>query len=254
MIPYYIFEHTIYLFDVIPIRLWGLMVALGFLAGFFVAQKEAARKGLNVEVFHDLFVYIFLGGLVGARIWYVLFYWPEDTPRTLYEMIAFWNGGMAFFGGFLAALAAGYLFTRLRQLSFLQYADAVMPGLVIGHAIGRIGCYLTGLHLGIQTTVPWALYVMNGDMAGELRHPVVLYEIIYLVAIFIILIKLRSRLTHPGTMVAAYSVLYGTARFANDFFRDAAMDPHYIGLTATQYGLMAIALSGLVYLLKWIKR
>ncbi len=226
------------------------MVALGFLAGLFVARKETARKGLNANVMYDLFVYIFVGGLLGARIWFVLFYWPHDTERTVYEILAFWNGGMAFFGGFLGALFSGYLFTQSRQLSFWAYADAVVPGLVIGHAIGRVGCYLTGLHLGVQTTVPWAFYVLNGEMAGQLRHPVVVYEILYLLLIFVVLMKMRPRLAYAGMMSAGYGVLYGTARFLNDFLREEATDARYWGLTATQYGLLVVVIIGLVYLLR----
>ncbi len=250
MIPYYIFESTYYLFGVLPIQLWGVFVALGFLTGFFLAQREGIRKGLDKDSFSDLFVYIFLGSIIGARIWFVLFYWPVGEPRTLLNMLALWHGGMAFFGGFLGALIGGYLFVQKRNASFWQYADAVAPGLVAGHAIGRIGCYITGLHIGKETTLPWALHILNGPLQGQLRHPVVLYEFLYLLLIFGILWTMRTRWTKQGTLCAAYAVLYGSARFVNDFFRDAVTDPLYWGLTGTQYGLIVLIIVGVVFLLR----
>lgn len=226
------------------------MVALGFLAGYFLARNEAQRKGLDATIINDLFIYIFVGAIIGARLWFILFYWPADEPRTLLGMLAIWNGGMAFFGGFLGALVGGSIFTRSRQLSFWNYADTVAPGLVLGHAIGRIGCYLVGLHIGVQTTVPWALYMMNGPFQGQTRHPIVLYEISYLLVIFGILWFYRYKWTRPGTMATAYVFMYGIARFVNDFFRDVATDPVYWGLTATQYGLAVLVLAGAVYFLR----
>lgn len=254
MIPYSALEPTYNLFGIIPIQLWGVMVAIGFMALFFIARKEAVRKGLNPELYYDLFFNIFVGAVIGARIWFILFDWPNDEPLTLLGAISLWNGGMAFFGGFSGAIISGFIFTKLRKISFFDYADTVILGLPIGHFFGRIGCFLVEMHPGIQTTVPWALYHINGPYIGQLRHPVIIYEQMYLLIFFAILFVLRKKLNVSGQLCAVYGILYGTARFFNDFLREPSTDPRFYGFTATQYGLVVLVILSVSYLVYAYKK
>ncbi|MBT5740245.1 prolipoprotein diacylglyceryl transferase, partial [Candidatus Woesearchaeota archaeon] len=93
-------------------NMYGIMFALGILAASFLAIREAKKRNISKDVIWDLVFYLLIGIIVGARLFYVLFYSPQEIPLTLIESIAIWKGGLAFFGGFLGALVAGYIFVK----------------------------------------------------------------------------------------------------------------------------------------------
>jgi len=230
MIPYKIF-HAVQL-GPITIQPWGIMVALGFLAAVYIAVKEAKRKKEDVNKIYDLVFYIILSGIIGARIAYLIEYWEEIS--SFIDVFKIWEGGLSFIGGLIGALIAVFAYVKLKKLDFWKTADIFAPALALGHAIGRIGCYLTGLHIGKLTTVPWAVMVNN-----ELRHQTALYDIIAESANFLILWKLRTKKAFDGFLFLLYLMMYSTERFVIDFFR---ADPLYYGLTATQWSLIFVFL------------
>jgi prolipoprotein diacylglyceryl transferase len=223
-------------------NLYGVMFASGVFVAALLAEREAKRQGFSAEMVQQLVLWMMLGIVVGARLFYVLFYWPEDLPRTLIGTIAVWKGGLAFLGGFLGAVSAGYLFTRAKKLPFWRLADIFTIPLVIGHIIGRIGDYLTGAHPGAITDLPWGI-----PLHGAIRHPVVLYEILGLVIIVAALLVLRKRLRGDGMLFTAYVTLYALQRLILDVFRIPATDPRYLGMTPTQMGLVVIAALLIIY-------
>src|SRR3989338_7511430 len=219
MIPYKIF-HAVQLGPV-AIQPWGIMVALGFLAATYIAVKEAKRKKEDTNKIYDLVFYILLSGIIGARIAYLIEYWEEIS--SFIDVFKIWEGGLSFIGGLIGALIAVFAYVKLKKLNFWKTADIFATALALGHAIGRIGCYLTGLHIGKLTTVPWAVMVNN-----ELRHQTALYDLVAESANFLILWKLRTKKTFDGILILLYLMLYSIERFIIDFFR---VDPLYYGLT-----------------------
>ncbi|MBT4539353.1 prolipoprotein diacylglyceryl transferase [Candidatus Woesearchaeota archaeon] len=234
-------------------NMYGIMFALGILAASFLAIREAKKRNISKDVIWDLVFYLLIGIIVGARLFYVLFYWPQEIPLTLIESIAIWKGGLAFFGGFLGALVAGYIFVKKRKLKFWQLADIFSIPLVIGHIFGRLGDYFTGGHPGNITSLPWGIYLNNA-----VRHPVVLYEIIGLIIIVIILLNLRkvkdNKQLFDGFVFSSYVILYSIQRLILDFFRIESTDPRFLGLTPSQYVVIILFNLAIIFILVNFKK
>ena len=212
------------------INIYGIMFALGFLVATFLAAHEAKKRKINKEIIYDLVFYLLIGAIVGARLFYVIFYWPKNSPLTFLDIFKIWEGGLAFFGGFIGALTIGYAYLKKNKLNFWIYADIFTVPLVIGHIFGRLGDYFVGGHPGKVTNLPWAIYLHNA-----LRHPIVLYEIIGLCIIVIILSNLKKFKFFSGFLFLSYVMLYSIQRTILDFFRIESTDPKYLGLTPSQY-------------------
>ena len=199
-----------------------------------MAVREAKKRNIDERIIWDLVFYLLVGIIIGARLFYILFYWPEGMPFTFFEAIAIWHGGLAFFGGFLGALVTGYIFVKKKKLKFWLLADIFTIPLIVGHIFGRLGDYFTGGHPGKITTLPWGIYLKDA-----IRHPVVLYEIIGLIIIIVILLNLRNikskQKLFDGFLFSSYAVLYSIQRMILDFFRIESTDPRFLGLTPTQH-------------------
>lgn len=243
MIPYKVFP----MFELGPlhINMYGIMFALGVLTATLLAAREAEKKNIEKDVIWDLAFYMLIGIIIGARVFYVLFYWPKEIPLTIMGALAIWNGGLAFFGGFLGALTAGYIFVKKRKLNFWLLADIFTIPLLVGHILGRLGDYFTGGHPGKITNLPWAVYMDNA-----LRHPVVLYEIIGLTLIIIILLNARKIKSFDGFLFSAYVMLYSVQRMILDFFRIESTDPRFFGLTPTQNLAIILFISSAIFI--WV--
>ncbi len=228
MIPYKVFP----MFELGPlhVNMYGIMFALGFLVATLLAVREAKKRNIEREVIYDLAFYLLVGAIIGARLFYVIFYWSDGVPLTLISAIAVWNGGLSWFGGFIGALVAAYIYLKRNRLNFWIYTDIFTVPLVVGHIFGRLGDYFIGGHPGKATNLPWAIYLDNA-----LRHPVVLYEIIGLSIIVIILLNLKKAKFFNGFLFSTYVILYSIQRMILDFFRIESTDPRYFGLTPSQY-------------------
>lgn len=141
-----------------PVRIYGfgLMFCLAFLAAIFLAAWRARRERLNPEWIYDLAVWILLGGIIGARGLYVIQYWGRRI-KTLPDLFKIWEGGIVFYGGVVGGLVAGLVYARRKRLPILPILDAVAPAVVLGLAIGRIGCFLNGCCYGDRCELPWAV-------------------------------------------------------------------------------------------------
>ena len=228
MIPYRIFP--MFHLGFLNFNIYGIMFALGTLIAILMAVKEAKKRSIPKDNIYDLSFYLLIGMLVGARLFYVLFYWPKGMPLSFFDIFKVWEGGLAFFGGLIGAVIAGYFFLRKHNLDFWVYADIFTMPLIVGHIFGRVGDYLTGGHPGKITNLPWAIYTDNA-----LRHPVVLYEIIGLFAILGIIYFLKKKNYFEGFLFLSYLILYSIQRLFLDVFRIESTDPRFLGLTPSQY-------------------
>lgn len=206
---------------------YGVLVALGFLAGLWVAGKLAQRNGLNPEAVKDLGIHLALAGIIGAKLLMILYDLKHyiSNPSDLFSMATLQAGGV-FYGGFLAALAVAFWYLRSKKLPFLATADVFAPGIALGHAIGRIGCFAAGCCWGVECTRPWAVtfhnldaYKLVGVPLETPVHPTQLYEAVAESIIFAILYRAIAKPHPEGRIIGLYLVLYPAARFAVEFFR-----------------------------------
>lgn len=237
----YIYQPTIDL-GFITIYTFGLVVAIAFLAGLWFSLREAKRKGINKSVVEGLVFYIMLGGIIGSRILHVFLDWSFYSKDFL-SIFKLWDGGLTFYGGFIGAVIAAFIYMQNKKLKFFKYADLVTPAIALGHAIGRVACLVgDGGHVGKLTTMPFGV-IFN----GELRHLTALYSFVNLLFLFIILLYLRKKKLFIGFLFLFYLCYYAFTRFLIDLFRT---DPAFYGLTATQWIAAPIFFVSLMVILK----
>lgn len=206
---------------------YGLLVATGFLSGVWVSSRLAPKAGLDREQMFGLGVYLALIAIVGAKLLMVAtdFGYYRENPREIFSLQSLQSGGV-FYGGFIAALLFLIAYCRIERLSFLRVADTFAPGLALGHAIGRIGCFAAGCCWGRTSHLPWAVVFTNpyshdltGVPLGVALHPTQLYESLTLFGIFLLLLRVRARSCFDGQVFASYLMLYAAARFLLEFLR-----------------------------------
>lgn len=233
----------------LDVRAWGLMVALGILAGTLVASRLAKKEGLDEELIYDYVIYVVIAGILGARLWEVIFSLSEYSSNP-FSALKFWVGGLSIQG----AVAGGLLFTlwfiRRHKINFWHFADCMAPGLILGQAIGRLGCFLNGDAYGIPTQSWIGVSYKPGtpafDNYGPLPLvPAELFEGAGDLLIFGILLYLFSRRPYRGFVTLMYFVLYSLLRFTLEFWRgDSLMVADT--LKAAQISSLIIAVAAVV--------
>ncbi len=252
----------------LPIHIFGVMLALAFLAGAQVLQREFARKGFDPDLASSVIVWAAVGSLIGARLWLVL----EDWPGFVRDPIGFLvtGSGFVFYGGLVGGALAVTLLFRRHGVPWWQGADAAAPALVLGQAIGRIGCQLSGDgDWGAITSVPWGAQYPYAVVcgippaecgpdgktvwpAGVFVHPTPVYETLTYLAVFAFLWWRRREPQPDGTQFAWYLILASGARFAVEFLR---INPEAaLGLTAAQWTSLGLVALGAAQLLRLQRR
>jgi phosphatidylglycerol:prolipoprotein diacylglycerol transferase len=246
-----------------PINTYGVLLALAFLSALLIASRLAARDGLPRERVYDLGLWMLLAAIVGSKV-LMLFTEPEyrEDPSRLISLDFLRSGGV-FYGGLIAAVVAGYFLIRRYKLPWWKTADAFAPGIALGNAIGRQGCFAAGCCWGKPTTMPWGVefteagHEVTGVPLGVHLHPTQLYESFGALLIFFFLLWLHRRKRFSGQVILLYGVLYAVMRFTIEFFRD---DPRgdiaglttLTGLSTSQMLSLIIGITGLIFLiLRW---
>ncbi len=206
---------------------YGVLVALAFLAGLWMASRLAKRENLNSEHVTNLAVYCAIAGLVGAKLLMFFFDWKyyAENPGQIFSLSTLRAGGV-FQGGLIVALITAYLFMRSKKLPAFKTADILAVGLALGHAIGRLGCFAAGCCWGVSCHRPWAVtftdpeaHRLVGVPLNEPLHPAQLYESGALLVIFGMLYWYFPVRRHDGQVVGLYLMLYSIARFLIEFYR-----------------------------------
>jgi len=230
----------------ITIRFYGILLMLGAVAGAFLAVREAKRRGYDPGIVWDLFVYLLIGGIAGARIWHILTPPPSSGFTTsLYlshplDMLTIWKGGLGIIGAIIGGLIALFIFSRRTGINFAEWTDIGAPSLALGQVIGRWGNFINQELYGFQTNLPWSIFItdpkarvapyndlLQYPLDVTRFHPLFLYESIWNLMNMFLLIwisrKYADSLKH-GDVFLAYLIVYPVGRFFLDFLRvDASM-------------------------------
>lgn len=221
---------------------FGVMVALGAALGILLLRRELVRSGLDPAKGMDTALVGVLGGLAGAKLLYVAEHWAEPLTATLLS-----RGGMSWFGGFAGGVAAGLAMMVWQKLPPMQVLSAAAPAMTLGHAVGRIGCFLVGDDYGYPTSLPWGLSFPEGlPPTTDRVHPTQLYEMGALFALTVGLLALRRRGAGSRTVFGTYLVAAGTIRFLIELVRVNVVV--FAGMTTAQLFSVALVVAGAVLL------
>ena len=219
------------------LRYYGLMYIVAFALTYVLLiyrSRKDGFEGYTPEGIQDLMVWFIAGTIIGGRLGYVLFYdlaYFASHPLRIVLPFDWSDGfrftgisGMSYHGGVIGVVAAGYLFSRRRKLSFVQMIDFVAPAAPLGYTFGRLGNFINGELYGRATTVPWGMYFPL-DPTGQLRHPSQLYEAFFEgIFLFVLLWSVRNQSRFRGGLLGLYLMGYGLVRFGIEYFREP--DPH----------------------------
>jgi phosphatidylglycerol:prolipoprotein diacylglycerol transferase len=248
MLPYPHIDPAIVTLGPLQIRWYGLMYVLGFIASYFLVQRQIQKKhdtnlAKHVENLNfTLMVSLILGGRLGYVLFYNLAYYVEHPA----EILATWQGGMSFHGAVLGVIIGGVIFCRNRALNFWKTADIYVVTIPIGLGLGRIGNFINAELYGRESRLPWAMIFPGGG--PNPRHPSQLYEFILEgVLLFIILWKVKDH-DHPtGFMLGLFLISYGVLRSIVEIFRQPDAQIGFIGIfTMGQILSMTMVLAGFV--------
>jgi phosphatidylglycerol:prolipoprotein diacylglycerol transferase len=244
----------------LSIHWYGILVALGFLSAVAMMQWNRRHADMTADQVADMTFFTLLGGILGARAWYVIEFWGEYRDHPL-DIIMIQKGGLVYYGGFLLALVAIFWFCRRRGLSLVRVCDLGAVGLAVGHAVGRLGCFMQGCCHGraasgwLAFQYPRVGYVVDADghllnpLLGQPVYPVQLLEsagnLLLAVGLYFALRRLR-----PGRTAALYMISYGTLRFCLEFLRGDHRDRLFgIFTPAQSLGLVLVPVGVAIWLI-----
>jgi len=259
---------TIFRIGDFSVSSFGLMIFLSFLVGAWVLAGQLRRRGLNPELAWDLLVWIAIGGIAGAKAYYLALHVQDLLADPIGSIFS--RGGFVWYGGLIGGVGAYYWQVRRRGLPLGTMFDATAPSLALAYAIGRIGCFLVGDDYGLPTDSWVGIAFPEGappSTAGYLRsigvdvpvsipdgqvmavHPTQLYETGAALVMFAILWKAAGRKWQPGRLFGLYLALYGVERFLIEFVR-AKSDRILLGLSTSQIASLLLLVVAAVL---WIR-
>jgi phosphatidylglycerol:prolipoprotein diacylglycerol transferase len=220
---------------------YGMMVAIAFLFGIFIAKREAVRKNIRPDMVYDFSFYLLVGSIIGARIYYVIFFDLKGFLEDSVSIFKVWQGGLAIHGGIFGGIITGIIFSRVRKISFWALADLIAPSIILGQAIGRIGCFLNGCCFGVPMVKP--LFGMEG-------HPTQIYELILDFIGFLLLWDLRKKIRFEGGLFLLYLMTYSVIRIIVSQFRADNLYLWNTGITLADLSSLIIFIIAMVLFIR----
>ena len=202
------------------LKWYGVLIASAVLIGVNLSMRLAKSRQVDPEAISDLAIWLVLGAIPSARLYYVAFQWPTYAAHPE-QIIKIWEGGIAIYGAIIGGSIAAIIFAKLKQIPFWQLADLVAPSLALGQAIGRWGNFFNSEAYGSRTDLPWRLYIPK---EADYFHPTFLYESVWNLLVFTILIWLfindtRHHRLKTGSLFLVYLIAYGIGRFGIEGLR-----------------------------------
>jgi phosphatidylglycerol:prolipoprotein diacylglycerol transferase len=243
---------------------YGVLVATGVLVGLWISVRNSEKQGIKAENAWDFGIALVLAGILGSKILYIILDWRSghvygQNLREIFSLDTLQAGGV-FSGGLVAALIVAWWFLRKHHMPALATCDAFAPGLAMGHAIGRVGCFAAGCCYGKATDHFWGVTFTNplaaqlvGTPLGHALEPTQLFESAAELGIFFLLTWMFKRKKFDGQVFGAYLFLYGIARFFLEFIRGDPGRGSVFGGVLSGTQLIAICLvlcGGLIWYLR----
>jgi phosphatidylglycerol:prolipoprotein diacylglycerol transferase len=253
---------TIPIFGGIKVFGYGMMLFLAFLASMNLAAWRARREKLDPEVIYDLSLWVFMDGLIGARLFYVVQYWG-DRVRTFADIFRIWEGGIVLYGSIMGGTAAFFVYRAVRPFPLRAYLDVIAPSLAVGIALGRLGCFLNGccygdlcpgLPWGVafpRYSPPWTAQVgagLIGQSAGWSLpvHPTQLYSTLDALVLLFLLSAFYPLRRRDGEVMALLMITYPITRFLIEYLRNDE-GVFLLGLTISQTISVGLFACGLLF-------
>lgn len=239
----------------LSVRWYGILVALAIVV-LVLWTVQKVRRGANLS-YDTVFTAALVGipsGIIISRLLHVVDRW-DYYGQNLGHIVGF--AGLTFYGAILGGALAIWIYSKVSKFQFGYLADLVAPGIVLAQAVGRVGCLLNGCCYGIETSLPWGIIYGHHESFAPLGiavHPTQIYEIIYNLIVFGVLLKLRGRFKPDGSLFLIYLGLYALWRLGIDFIR--AGTPFLFGLHQAQVIaiiVLAIVVPLLTYRTRWVK-
>ena len=222
-----------------PIYWYALIILTGFILGFLFIFRDCEKRGVKRENVWDIALYTLFFGIIGARVYYVLFSLSEF--RTVWDVFKIWNGGLAIYGGIIAGVITAFIYCKANKLPILNTFDVCVPALFIGQSAGRFGNFVNAEVYGGITALPWGMEI-NGY--GPV-HPLFLYESLWNITGLVILLLVRNKKTSDGQIFCFYVFWYSFGRLFLEGMRDTTyilyLIPDVLGIS------QAVALAAMIF-------
>lgn len=222
-----------------PVSSFGIMLAVGFLVGTWLAGRRMQELGYPSELATTMLLYCMIGGVLGAKLYYAIDVSLREGG-SFFALLAS-RDGLTFYGGLIGGTALGIVGTRVHKISTVDFANSAALAVAVGQAIGRIGCLLVGDDYGHRTDLPWGIAFPNGAPPTEFPvHPTQIYESVWLFAVTAWL--WRRRWVSPF-LFGEFLALNGAGRFAIEFWRvnprvfGGLSEAQWIGLALVAFGV-----------------
>ena len=250
------------------IAFYGIIIGIGMLAGLYVTSRDAKRRGQNPDLYLDFALYAIIFSIAGARIYYVIFAW-DTYKNNLGQIFNIRGGGLAIYGGIIAAVLTLIVFTRIRKVSFFSMADSGCLGLITGQIIGRWGNFFNCEAFGGYTDSLFAMRIRKALVSGDMIssdllnhivvengieyiqvHPTFLYESAWNLCLLVFLLWYRKRKKFDGEVMFLYLFCYGIGRFWIEGLRTDQLIFFHTGIPVSQ-ALSLILAAGSAAVILW---
>ena len=261
----------------LPLHSYGLLIATGLIVGIWLAQREGKRRGQDPEQIAALAFWILVAGLVGSRVYYIFVNWHDYFEANTFfattsfgripRVLAIWEGGLVFYGGFIGAVLVAWLYMRRHAMNFLAHADTLIPSVALGHFFGRLGCFGAGCCWGdvAHSHLPWMVHFPPESLAYQTfagratpgsflapdrsatlpLHPTQLYESFGELGLFLVLVVVvRPRKRFHGQVLASWLMLYAVLRSVVESYRGDVERGVVLGLGVGTWTSLVIFAAG----------
>jgi phosphatidylglycerol:prolipoprotein diacylglycerol transferase len=237
----------------IPLRIYGLLIGLGFVISIFLAARRGKKEAVNPDRILDLGVFVLLAAIVGSRVLFVLTDLGEFAVKPL-DAIAIWKGGLVFYGGVAGAVPAGIWYVKRHNLPLWKTADIMAPSIALGHAFGRLGCFFAGCCYGKPCSGPLCITFTDPHSQAPLGVPLFptqLTESSGEMVIFCMLLLIRRNKKFDGQLFWIYILSYAVLRFIIEFYRGDAIRGLYFGNAISTSQLIGTGMFMLAGFMLW---
>lgn len=231
----------------INITYYGIIISIAFIVAILLAIYTSKKRGIKSDDIITLALYVIPLSILGARTYFVIF---SGYSYSFLEFFEIWNGGMAILGGVIGGVIGVLLYSFIHKKNFLTICDVAAPSLIIGQAIGRIGCYFAGCCYGIETTDPalqW--FPFSVQIEGVWHLSTMFYESLWCFICFFVVLYIFKKFKTNGVATCSYLILYGVGRAIIETFRGESLYLFSTGIKVSQALAILIAVVGIIGLI-----